>query len=46
MPKLVNTALLRNPMNWLVVLLMLVLAGIAGHLALSLAGVQPANPNS
>jgi hypothetical protein len=42
--KLINVALLKNPMNWLIVLLMLVLAGIAGHMLLELAGMEPAQP--
>lgn len=41
--QLVNTALIKQPLNWLVVLLMLVFAGIAGHLLLNLAGFQPAS---
>ena len=39
--KLVNVGLLKHPMNWVIVLLMLVLAGIGGHLILSLAGFEP-----
>jgi len=39
---IVNTAILKNPLNWIIVLLMLVLAGIAGHYALSWLGQEPA----
>lgn len=41
MDKIVNVGLLKNPLNWLTVVLMLVLAGIAGHLLLSAAGIEP-----
>jgi hypothetical protein len=40
--ELVNIKLLSHPMNWLTVLLMLVIAGIAGHEILSLVNVEPA----
>lgn len=39
---MLNWALLKHPLNWVIVLLMLVLAGIAGHLLLSMAGIEPA----
>jgi hypothetical protein len=39
---LVNTGLLKNPINWLTVLLMLTIAGIAGHLLLSYFDQEPA----
>lgn len=45
----VNLKLLSHPMNWLVVLVMLVIAGTAGHYVLSLFGIEAAtssiNPN-
>lgn len=45
----VNWKLVTHPINWLVVLLMLVIAGTAGHLLLSLFGQEAAtgdvNPN-
>jgi hypothetical protein len=44
--KIVNTALLKNPLNYIIVLLMLVIAGIGGHLFLSLLGVQPATADN
>lgn len=37
-----NFELLKHPMNWIIVLLMLVIAGTAGHLMLSAAGIEPA----
>lgn len=43
---IVNTRLLKNPANWVIVLLMLVIAGIAGHLALAYFGVAPAEDTS
>ena len=39
---MLNWSLMKHPLNWLVILLMLVLAGIAGHLLLSYAGIEPA----
>jgi hypothetical protein len=38
---IVNVPLLKNPINWIIVTLMLVIAGIAGHYAFTLAGIQP-----
>lgn len=38
---IVNTQLLKHPANWVIVTLMLVIAGIAGHLVLSWIGVSP-----
>lgn len=43
---MLNWGLIKNPYNWLVILLMLVLAGMAGHLLLSMAGIEPATSNS
>lgn len=40
---IINWQLARHPMNYVVVTLMLVLAGIAGHLVLSLLGATPAS---
>jgi hypothetical protein len=40
--EMLNTALMKNPLNWLTILLMLVIAGMAGHLLLSLVGIEPA----
>jgi hypothetical protein len=41
--------MITHPMNWLVVVLMLIIAGTAGHLLLTLLGVDSAvskvNPN-
>lgn len=42
---LVNTALLKHPLNWITILLMLTLAGFGGHLLLSYAGIEPAKSN-
>jgi hypothetical protein len=38
---IVNWQLAKHPMNYLIITLMLVLAGIAGHLVLSLLGYAP-----
>lgn len=38
---IVNTGILKNPLNWIIVLVMLVLAGAAGHFALTWLGVSP-----
>lgn len=43
---MLNVALLKNPVNWFVILFMLILAGIAGHFLLSLAGLEPATAQS
>lgn len=37
----INFGLMKHPMNWVIVTLMVVIAGIAGHLALSYFGVSP-----
>jgi hypothetical protein len=42
----VNVGLLKHPMNWLVIILMLVIAAMAGHLLLSYFGVEPSTANS
>jgi hypothetical protein len=39
----VNWELLRHPLNWLIVILMLAIAGFAGHLLLSHLGVEPSS---
>ena len=38
---LLNWGLLKNPYNWFVVILMVMIAGFAGHLVLSAAGIEP-----
>lgn len=38
---MVNWELLKHPLNWLIVILMLVIAGSAGHLLLTHIGVEP-----
>ena len=40
--KIVNWALLKNPVNWFTVILMLYLAAIAGTLILEGLGIRPA----
>lgn len=42
MDKIINVRLLSHPANWLTIFLMLVIAAIAGHEALSLAQIEPA----
>jgi hypothetical protein len=39
---MLNWQLMKSPANWIIITLMLVIAGIAGHLALSFFGVAPA----
>lgn len=34
--QVINWPLMKNPINWLIVLLMLVIAGMAGHYGLAL----------
>ena len=41
----INWKMISHPMNWLVVLLMLIIAGTAGHLVLTLFDVNPASKN-
>lgn len=41
---MVNWELLKHPLNWLIVILMLVIAGAAGHLLLTHIGVEPTAP--
>lgn len=43
--QVVNWKLITHPMNWIVVLLMLVIAGTAGHLLLTLVGQQASTAN-
>lgn len=43
---IINWQLVKHPMNWVTIVLMLVIAGIAGHLALSYFGVQSASDES
>jgi hypothetical protein len=38
---MLNWTLLKQPLNWLIILFMLVIAGMAGHLLLSWAGFEP-----
>jgi hypothetical protein len=40
---MLNWELLKNPLNWIIILFMLVLAGMGGHLLLSWAGLEPAS---
>ena len=39
--ELLNFNLLKNPVNWIVIILMLIIAGMGGHLLLSYFGVEP-----
>lgn len=41
----INWKLISHPLNWVVVLLMLIIAGTAGHLLLSFFGATPASGN-
>lgn len=40
--KVVNTDLLSHPMNWVIVLLMVMIAGIGLHLVLDFYNITPA----
>lgn len=42
----VNWRMLSHPINWVTVILMLVIAGTAGHLLLSLVGKEPSTDES
>lgn len=37
----INTGLIAHPINWLTILLMVIIAGSIGHLALSYFGIEP-----
>jgi hypothetical protein len=39
---MLNWPLMKNPMNWVIVILMLIIAAMFGHLLLSYFGVEPA----
>lgn len=43
---MLNWSILKHPLNWIIILMMLILAGIAGHLVLSTLGIEPATDNS
>lgn len=40
---ILNFGLLKNPLNWFTVIFMVLIAGIAGHLLLSTAGIEPSS---
>lgn len=39
--RILNLKMMSHPLNWLIILLMLVIAASIGHLTLSLLGVEP-----
>lgn len=41
-----NWNLIKNPLNWAIVLLMLLLATVAGHLLLTYFGIEPETATS
>lgn len=41
---IVNWQLMKHPLNWVIVLLMLTIAGIAGHIVLTHFGAEPQGP--
>lgn len=41
----INWKMISHPINWVVVLLMLIIAGTAGHLLLSLFGIEAQTNN-
>ncbi len=43
---MLNWSVLKSPLNWVTVLMMLILAGIAGHLLLSTLGIEPATDSA
>jgi hypothetical protein len=43
---MINWDLLKHPLNWLIVALMLTIAGIAGQLALTYFGATASGPSS
>lgn len=43
---MLNWNLMKNPINWVTISLMLILAGIVGHLALTATGLTPATSDT
>lgn len=43
---LINLNLAKQPLNWIIVILMMLIAGMAGHLVLSYLGVEPQTADS
>lgn len=43
---MLNWNLLKHPINWVIIVFMLVIAGIAGHFALTYLGMEPATSDS
>lgn len=41
---MLNWALLKHPLNWVIVVLMLTIVGIAGHIVLTHFGAEPKGP--
>jgi hypothetical protein len=41
--QVVNFSLIKHPLNWAIIFLMLVIAAIAGHELMSLVGQEPAS---
>jgi hypothetical protein len=44
--QLINWNLAKQPVNWLTIFLMLFIAAMAGHLALSYFGIEPATADN
>jgi len=42
MDRILNFNILKNPLNWIIVVIVLILGGAAGHFALSWLGHEPA----
>jgi hypothetical protein len=40
--QIINVELIKQPLNWAIIFLMVVIASIAGHQLLTLAGMEPA----
>jgi hypothetical protein len=38
---IINLKLAKHPLNWLTIILMLLIAAVAGHLTLSYLGIEP-----
>lgn len=43
---LINWPLAKQPLNWFIVIFMLLIAAMAGHLALSYVGIEPATADN
>jgi hypothetical protein len=44
--QIINVELIREPINWVIIFLMVLIAAIAGHQLLTLVNIEPDTSNS